>query len=129
MSAKTIIRQARLNEWAAKFSDQKASGLKVADWCKQNNVSKDTYFYWKRQVKNAIVSQALPDIVPLAMPSTFVPDSPKEIASPVTAGCTSCTTCTTGASAKVHFGEFTIELDASAPESFIRSVIKAVRYA
>ncbi|MBP5623832.1 MAG: hypothetical protein J6X36_03090 [Lachnospiraceae bacterium] len=126
MSARNIIRQARLNEWAAKFSDQKASGLKVADWCKQNNVSKDTYFYWKRQVKNAVISQALPDIVPLAITPAVVPNSSTEL---VSSDAATCTTCTTGVCAKIHFGEFTVELDVSAPESFIRSVIKAVRYA
>lgn len=49
--------------------DQKASGLTVMEWCKQNNLSAYKYFYWKRLLKEEAIEQVLPAIVPLAMPS------------------------------------------------------------
>ncbi len=52
MFNKSLLHQARLNEWASRCADQKASGLSVTDWCEQNNLSKHKFFYWKQLLKN-----------------------------------------------------------------------------
>ncbi len=52
MSSKSIIDQAKLANWASLFSDQKASGLSVTEWCLQNSISKNKFFYWKRKLKD-----------------------------------------------------------------------------
>lgn len=67
MSTKSMLHQARLNEWASRFADQKSSGLTVTEWCKQANLSEHKYFYWKRLLKEEAIEQVLPDIVPLAI--------------------------------------------------------------
>ena len=77
MSTKSMLHQAMLNEWATRFSDQKSSGLTIAEWCQQHNFSEHQFYYWKRQLKDEVVSQSLPDIVPLTMPSTPVGSSPQ----------------------------------------------------
>ena len=48
MSTKSLLHQARLNEWLKHFADHKASELSVTDWCLQNNISKYKFFYWNR---------------------------------------------------------------------------------
>ena len=63
MTSKEKIHQRHLNEWAARFADQKASGLTVKQWCEQNNFTIHTYNYWKHILKEKIVSKVLPDIV------------------------------------------------------------------
>ena len=50
------------------FADQKASGLTVRQWCEQNHLSFHTYNYWKHLLKEEVVDQVLPDIVPLSLP-------------------------------------------------------------
>ena len=85
MSTRSMIHQAMLTEWATRIADQKESGLSVSEWCKLNNLTEHKYFYWKRQLKEEAVEQALPEIVPLAMPatqtgSTGVLDSTSELA-------------------------------------------------
>ena len=45
MSSKSIIDQAKLANWASLFSDQKTSGLSVTEWCLQNSISKNKFFY------------------------------------------------------------------------------------
>ena len=40
MNTRQKLHQLRMNEWATRFSDQKASGLTVKEWCDQN----DLYF-------------------------------------------------------------------------------------
>ncbi len=131
MSTKSMLHQAMLNEWASRFADHKASGLSVAQWCKENNLSQYKYFYWKRQLKEEVTLQALPEIVPLAMPSAPIvsePPVPKssELAS---ATCASCASFSSNSCARVLINGMTVEIDSSASESFIRAIIKAVRHA
>ena len=68
MNARTKIHQLHLNEWITRFSEQKASGLTVKQWCEQNHLSVHAYNYWKHLVKEDLSRQVLPDIVPLAFP-------------------------------------------------------------
>ena len=58
MSTRSIIHQATLNEWVSRIKEQKSSGLSVSEWCRQNNISRDKYFYWKRQLKEEVVEQS-----------------------------------------------------------------------
>ena len=120
MSTRSIIHQATLKEWASRIKEQKSSGLSVSEWCRQNNLSKDKYFYWKRQLKTEVVEQALPDIVPLAVPSTPAVGCEN---------CTSCATFTPTPTARILINGVSIEIDSTASEAFIRSLIKAVRRA
>lgn len=130
MSTRSIIHQATLNEWASRIKEQKSSGLSVSEWCRQNNLSKDKYFYWKRQLKDKVVEQVLPDIVPLTVP--VVPPQSSPVPTNPTVGSKTCTSCATFAptpTARILINGVSIEIDSTASEAFIRSLIKAVRHA
>lgn len=133
MSAKSTIHQVRLNEWAIRISEQKASGLSVPDWCEQNSLTVHQYFYWKRQLKSQAVKQMLPDIVPISLETVpYEPILSRESTNlaPVTqVQNTTLASCTTCSCARVLINGISIELDSSASEDFIRTLIKAVRYA
>ena len=107
MSTKSMLRQAKLNEWAVRFSDQKASGLTVKEWCSQNNLSRDKFFYWKRLLKENAIEQALPEIVPLAMPLVPEPVNSTPVSSDTTddacESCASCTSCASNSCARKLF--------------------------
>ena len=68
MNAKQKLHQIHLQEWTVRFAEQKASGLTVRQWCEQNHLSFHTYNYWKHLLKEEVVDQALPDIVPITLP-------------------------------------------------------------
>ncbi len=68
MNARQKHLQIHLPEWIVRFADQKASGLTVRQWCKQNNLSFHTYNYWKHLLREKVVDQTLPDIIPLSLP-------------------------------------------------------------
>jgi hypothetical protein len=131
MSTKSLLHQAKLNEWAVRFAEQKASGLSVTEWCRQNNLSQYKFFYWKRLLKEEAIEQALPDIVPLAILS--VPNNKSQAIPNTTevAGetCASCTSFASNPCARLFINGICVELDPSAPESFIRNLIQAVRHA
>ncbi len=131
MSTKSMLHQAKLNEWASRFADQKSSSLTVAEWCKQNNLSEHKFYYWKRQLKEEAIEQALPEIIPLAMPPvqspvTQVTTNATEATSETSA---SCTSFASNPSARLFINGICIELDTSANEAFIKNIIKAVRHA
>ncbi len=129
MSSKALIHQVKLNEWASLLADQKASGLTVEDWCLQNNVSKDQYFYWKRQLKDELVTKALPEIVPLALPAAPDPEPQLPTAKDSNGkSCTSCSTFPTASCARVYINGMTVEFDSAASDTLIKSVLKAVRH-
>ncbi len=133
MSTKSLLHQAKLKEWASRFVDQKASGLSVAEWCKQNKLSQYKFFYWKRLLKEEAIEQALPDIVPLAMPSVpnDIPQTQVVSQVPTLAreNRASCTTFACNSCARLFINGVCIEIEPSAPESFITNLIRAVRHA
>ena len=130
MSTKSMLHQATLNEWALRFADQKSSGLSVAEWCEQNNLSRYKFFYWKRQLKEEAIQQVLPEIVPLTIPSVQTNEA---LSVPTaTVGSETCASCATFASnlcARLYINGICIELDSSANEVLIQNIIKAVRHA
>jgi len=127
MSSKSIIDQAKLASWASMFSDQKTSGLSVAEWCLQNNISKNKFFYWKRKLKDEVITSSLPDIVQLSMTPSKSPSNEFSNLQTTRESCTSCATFQTSC-ARVYINGVTVEFDASASDGWIRSVLKAVRH-
>ena len=135
MSTKSMLHQAKLNEWASRFADQKSSGLSVPAWCEQQGISKYKFFYWKKLLKEEAVSQMLPDIIPLSIPSN---DEFKDSSQPPAAIELTRATCATRATsttmiqnsiARIYINGITIEFDSNASEAFIHTLIKAVRHA
>lgn len=57
MDIKLATKQIRIQQWSDIIKDCKASGLKVNDYCSENNISRDAYYYWLRKVKDAALIQ------------------------------------------------------------------------
>jgi len=123
MNSKQKLHQIHLNEWAARFSDQKSSGLTVRQWCEQNNFSIHTYNYWKHVLKEELASQILPDIVPVPLPEIQT----QTLSVPAANSC--LTNRPIRATAKLTINDLSIEFDSDISEDFLRTIIKAVRYA
>ena len=125
MKPTQLIHQARLQEWAANFSDQKASGLTVKQWCDQHNCSIHKYNYWKHLLKEEAVSQALPEIVPIMLPESSTAITHNNSTVPVRTNCTNRTTDII----RLSVNDVTIEVTPDVSEGFLQSIIKAVRHA
>ena len=131
MNAKQKLHQAHLQEWATRFADQKASGLTVKQWCEQNHFSIHTYNYWKHLLKEEVVDQLLPDIVPVTVPvasDTVLPSAPTTHDS-ICANCTNRAIHSNSSIVKLTIKGISVEIDASVSEEFLRTLIRAVRYA
>lgn len=123
MNTKQKLHQIHLNEWTARFSDQKSSGLTVKQWCQQNNFSIHTYNYWKHVLKEELANQILPDIVPIAIPEPV----PQIFPAPIPDSC--FTNCAIRATAKLTINDISVEFDSDISEEFLRTILKVVRYA
>ena len=128
MNAKQKLHQAKLQEWTARFADQKASGLTVRQWCEINHFSFHTYNYWKHLLKEEVVDQALPDIVPLSIPAVSDSDSSLEITG-LRSIRSNCAIRPNHSLVKLGINRLSIEIEDSVPEEFLSKLIKAVRYA
>ena len=133
MSTKQKLHQLHLNEWASRFADQKASGLTVRQWCDQNNCSIHTYNYWKHLLKEELASQVLPDIVSLTMSGATLPCSSASMlpptCTPLESSLTNSAIRATQATATLTINSIAIQIDSDISEDFLRTIIKAVRYA
>ena len=111
MNANQKLHQARLCEWAARFRDQKASGLTVPSWCEQNHLSVHAYNYWKHQLKQEAVGQMLPEIVPLSLPGTQETSLAPDISHPLSPDNTIRAIRPICASAKIKLKDAVIEIE------------------
>ena len=135
MNAKQKLHQAHLAEWANRFSEQKASGLTVRQWCEQNNISFHRYNYWKHQLKEQVVDHMLPEIVqlsvPASIPSTDISSSRNRLAHRSTTIRANRANCANHSNANVRLcvDGVALELEPSVSEDFLRTLIRAVHYA
>ena len=120
--------------WTQIISDcqsAKASGTKVKDWLKANNISKDTYYYWYREVKDSYMESSLPEIVPVS--DTLIPASTPAHMSYSNANNTSFTPAPAlskhSSSIKLSVNGIDIEVNELTNPELLANVIKAVRYA
>lgn len=125
MNAKQKLHQVRLQEWAGRFAEQKASGLTVRQWCEVNHFSFHTYNYWKHLLKEEVVDQVLPDIVPI--PVSAVPECQSSLEA--TEVRSNCAIRANPSFVKLNINGIRIEIDDSVSVEFLSKLFKAVHYA
>lgn len=64
-----VATQYRLQQWAAQIQDcqNRPAGMKVDDWCAQNNIKTANYYYRLRQVREACIESVSQEIVPVPL--------------------------------------------------------------
>ena len=130
MNAKQKLHQVHLQEWAIRFADQKASGLTVRQWCEQNKLSFHTYNYWKHLLKEEVVDQSLPDIVPLSLPVFSGSASSSGTTAPAFPSIRAIRSIrSNNSNVKMLINGVSIEIDTAISEEFLGKLIKAVCHA
>lgn len=126
MNARQKLHQVHLNEWVTRFAEQKAAGLTNKEYCELHHISIHSYNYWKRVLKEQVVDHMLPDIVPVTLPST-IPNAATSI--PTQSFTHNRANCTNRTTNQLTINGIAIELASDVSEEFLRTLIKAVRYA
>ena len=113
---RTVTKNMRLSQWADVIRDCKASGLTIAAYCREHNISRNAYFYWQREIKKAAIAEAgnlfaevepAACALPVQMPQMFAE----------------------GHSIAISIGDATINIAGEVSCELLRKVIKAVRNA
>ena len=130
MNARQKLHQIHLQKWTVRFADQKASGLTVRQWCEQNKLSFHTYNYWKHLLKEEVVDQSLPDIVPLSLPVFSGSDSSSGTTAPAFPSIRAIRSIrSNNSNVKMLINGVSIEIDTAISEEFLGKLIKAVCHA
>lgn len=112
MNTQLVTKEVKLAQWSTLVQECMSSGLKVKDWCQQNNISKDAYYYWLRKVREAACTSLNTNFVRVPdeyIPSSFQSSFPTELT--------------------ISIGSVTINVNSSTPQNLIRSTIQAIRNA
>ncbi len=57
MNTREEVREMRIREWKKVFEDKAASGLSAKEYCQQNGIGKDQYFYWQKIVRESVLDE------------------------------------------------------------------------
>ena len=57
----SIKKQLHMQQWTAIIEDRIASGLKINEYCEKNQLSRNSYFYWLRKIREERATSVLPD--------------------------------------------------------------------
>ena len=58
MNTQLATRQFRIKQWSEIIHARIESGQTIKEWCKQNNVSEKSYYYWLNKLKTVAVEEA-----------------------------------------------------------------------
>ncbi len=121
MNAKQKLHQTYLRECAARLSGQNTSGLTVRQLCEQDQLSIYKYNYWKYMLKEEVIKQMLPDIIPVS----FSISATRHLVR------TNRTIRTnpSGPSVILCIDGISIEIDPAVPKDFLHTLVRAVHYA
>lgn len=132
MNSLTTEKRYQFAKWAEIIKACKSSDIKVSEWLKQNNISKDQYYYWQRKLKDACLESLQ------AEQSTFV-ELPVEVPQvcehkPVVKKATIKTTTSNTSDknvvvATLKLGGASIDIYDNASPGFIRNFVEAFMYA
>ncbi|WP_349945181.1 IS66 family insertion sequence element accessory protein TnpB [Lacrimispora sp. BS-2] len=72
MDTRVATTKIRIQQWIDIFQDRAQSGLKVDDYCEQHQLSRNSYYYWLRRVKEAALQSVGTKFVELEEPEAPV---------------------------------------------------------
>jgi len=113
----------QLQRWKELIQDRMNSNLKIMEWCEKNNVSKDAYYYWLKQIRIEAVAGTKFNKSAISETNSFV-----EI-QPVRSSVVASAPINSRPSAIIRRNSLEIELFDDTSLAFLRKLMEAVKYA
>jgi putative transposase len=117
--ARKLTKEYRLKHWSNLIQQRANSGKNVNDWCKEHGISRNSYYYWQRELKLSATYNL--DVKSLAEP----PVSPAIV--PLTPPPSSSSMNTSGTAIAVNFNGLTLEIQEGASFEIIERTLKALK--
>ncbi len=84
MNTRSAKRTYCIQQWKAIIQDRNNTSLTVDEYCKQNGLSRNSYFYWRRIIREETLSQSTASgFVELGLPADNRSDVPMVTAVPI----------------------------------------------
>ncbi len=112
----SITRKLRHQEWARDVSERISSGLSVKEWCRQNNLSVDTYRSRLRTIRREMLDVVPGDFVEIHQPQQL-PAAADAVVSDA------------AGQISVEVNGAVIHFDSGTPENLVTTAVRAVRNA
>ena len=69
MDTRLATTNIRIQQWTAIFKAKAEAGLTVDEYCEQNGISRNAYYYWLRRARNAALEHTRTSFVELNAPT------------------------------------------------------------
>lgn len=79
MNAQSLKHQLSLQKWTGIVKARSQSGLKVIDFCRQEGISKDAYYYWLSQIRKTAIESMQAEATDVAKLVKLVPPVPTTV--------------------------------------------------
>ncbi len=114
MNTREATSQIRLQQWSEIIQDRINSGMKVDDYCKEHQISKDAYFYWLRKVRTAAIDSTDVQFQEINLPTVAAPVQEQPVYS------------SPSAPISLEIRGVTINVNESASKKLIRNVLEVL---
>ena len=121
MGNRDVTKQIRVKQWAQIIQDRCASGLYVDEYCEQHGISRNQYYYWLREVKEAAINECMPRLVEV----TPEPELP----APAEKALANHTDINFKPEMTINVGGISLGIDSNTPSELIRKTLEALNYA
>ena len=74
--AKKLTAKHRLEQWTSIIQERIRSGKRVDEWCSENGISRNSYYYWLRKVKLTATEKTVPEPPQLPKLVQILPPTP-----------------------------------------------------
>ena len=75
MNIRLAKRNYNIQQWKSIIQDRNNTNLTVDEYCKQNGLSRNSYFYWLRIIREEVLEQSSESsFVELSLPQKRTPD-------------------------------------------------------
>lgn len=86
MDTRKVATEYRMAQWAPPLQACQASGQSIGEYCEATGISKNTYFYWQRKLREA----ACTELAAREEGAQVVPNGWARLAVPSTTGAAAC---------------------------------------
>ena len=121
MATRLAIREKQLETWTAIIQECRNSGMKTKDWLAENNISKDQYYYWFKQLRLAACMQSSGP-----QPELPVETEKQQIVKFECANYQNDFDSYSNSKIRIDRGSIHIEIDGGAAPAVIRSIMEAL---
>ena len=83
MNTKEMAMKYRMAVWTQEISERVSNGEEIKEFCKRKGISKNTYFYWQRKIRQTMVERLMPEEAGTVAPIKREPVLPCAVKTPM----------------------------------------------